>query len=321
MNKSLLIRRIREHCAPMKPVASGVEKRLTSLIDIRCVAFDFYGTMFLSGTGNPGPEGESDVYAERALHALAGAGIKAGEKGEGSREKRKSADSAGSTPPESYPAGTGRRTIELIESGLEEFREKRRREGVVHPEPDIARIWKKVLEVLYEEGRIRTVPVADTARLFTLEFEFQVNEVWPAPELESVLAELRRDRELGIISNSQFYSPLTFEALTGKSPVEMGFAPSLILWSYQEGIKKPSLDFYRLFTRKLSEKNYEPGQVLYVGNDIRKDIAPARKLGMKTALYTGDLRSVRHEKGEADEEPYRADLVITDLTQLLSCLD
>lgn len=303
MNRSLLLSRIREHCSPMEPIDSGVKKRLKTLSDIRCVAFDFYGTMFLSGTGDLGMNGEGDRYARRARHALAGAGIEGGEKAE------------------RYPPGTGRRAIELFESELEEFREKRRREGIKHPEPDIARVWRKVLEVLHEEGRIRTAPEADTARLFTLEFEFQVNEVWPAPDLDAVLAELRGERELGIISNSQFYSPLTFEALTGKSPVQVGFAPSLILWSYQEGIKKPSLDFYRLFTRKLPEYNCEPGQVLYVGNDIQKDIAPARKLGMKTALYAGDRRSIRHEKGEAEKEPFRADLVITDLTQLLSCLN
>lgn len=302
MHSNLLVRRIRERCSPLSPLPSDTAERLRYLPDIRCVAFDFYGTMFLSGTGGLGVEGEPEDHAERARRALRSADIKPGT----SRD---------------YPGETGRRAIERFEERLSAFEESRRERGIRHPEPDIGELWHRVLRDLSGEGLLENSIGGEKARLFALEFELQVNEVWPAPGLEKVIGELRGSRDLGIISNSQFYTPLTFRALTGRSPEEMGFDPSLLIWSYKVGLKKPSLDFYRHFTRRLEKRDYEPRQVLYVGNDIRRDVAPARKLGMKTALYAGDRRSVRHDRGEPQREPFKADLILTALPQLLSCLD
>lgn len=302
MIRSLLVQRIRERCSPLSPLPAGQSKRLKSMPDIRCVAFDFYGTMFLSGTRDPEMEGEADDYAARVLHALRAADIKPG-------------------PSQTYPAGTGRKAIEQFEEQLSGFKEVRREEGIRHPEPDIGELWLRVLLELSGEGMIEGPIDGDTARLFALEYELQVNEVWPAPGLEEVIGGLGGNRDLGIISNAQFYTPLTFRALTGQNPEEMGFDPALLLWSYKEGVKKPSLAFYRRFTRQLKKREYGPGEVLYVGNDIRRDVAPARKLGMKTALYAGDRRSLRHEPGEPEREPFKADLIVTALPQLLSCLD
>ncbi|HLR24913.1 MAG TPA: HAD hydrolase-like protein, partial [Fodinibius sp.] len=64
----------------------------------------------------------------------------------------------------------------------------------------------------------------------------------------------------------------------------------------------------------------QPEEILYVGNDIRKDVQPAKTLGMRTALYVGDRRSLRHQTGELDTDDYRPDLIIDDLRQIEECL-
>jgi putative hydrolase of the HAD superfamily len=59
-------------------------------------------------------------------------------------------------------------------------------------------------------------------------------------------------------------------------------------------------------------------QVLFVGNDMKKDIQPARAVGWKTALFGGDRRSLRWHGYSSKEKENSPDLVITDLAQLKS---
>jgi len=56
--------------------------------------------------------------------------------------------------------------------------------------------------------------------------------------------------------------------------------------------------------------------VLYVGNDVRNDVAPARSCGCRTALFAGDRRSLRERSDEPDCAGVRADVTLTALEQL-----
>ena len=60
---------------------------------------------------------------------------------------------------------------------------------------------------------------------------------------------------------------------------------------------------------------------MYVGNDMLNDIASAAKVGLRTALFAGDARSLRWRKGDERVEGVVPDLVLTDLLQLVDCLD
>ena len=63
--------------------------------------------------------------------------------------------------------------------------------------------------------------------------------------------------------------------------------------------------------------NIPKDSVLYVGNDMLNDIFPAQKEGFKTGLFAGDVRSLRLRSDEPVCENLSADIVITDLVQLL----
>jgi len=56
---------------------------------------------------------------------------------------------------------------------------------------------------------------------------------------------------------------------------------SEIIISENENFRKPSLEFYELALKKL---NVNPEEVLYIGDSLKLDIIPARKLGFKTLL-------------------------------------
>ena len=65
----------------------------------------------------------------------------------------------------------------------------------------------------------------------------------------------------------------------------------------------------------------EPGQCLYVGNDMLNDVWTASQSGMRTCLFAGDLRSLRRREDDPRCMGLKADAVVTALDQLDGLLD
>ncbi|MCW9709096.1 HAD family hydrolase [Fodinibius salsisoli] len=299
MNRAQLLKRIRDLTHPLSPISINHPQKLQPLQDIQCVAFDFYGTMFISAVGDIGiDEDQQSKSADYFTASLKDCGLtilheQAGDRGQ-----------------------------TLFKDTITAHISSAQTDGVDHPEPDVRTVWFEVLQKMQKEQLIAGSVTQGLALRFGIEFEFRINDIWPVPDLKKLLKNLLDDGlQLGIISNSQFYTPIAFEAFLGVSPAEFGFNPDLLVWSYQTGLKKPSEEFYKVFDRAANKEGLQPEQILYVGNDIRKDIRPAKNLGMRTALYVGDQRSIRHETRELDESDFQPDLIIRDLHQILQCLD
>jgi len=60
--------------------------------------------------------------------------------------------------------------------------------------------------------------------------------------------------------------------------------------------------------------------VLHVGSRLRNDLAVAKRLGMKTALYAGDSSSFEASKDDIRDPELRPDRLLTELTQVLTVL-
>ncbi|MBW1837880.1 MAG: HAD family hydrolase [Deltaproteobacteria bacterium] len=173
---------------------------------------------------------------------------------------------------------------------------------------------------------------ADQVRAFALEFELIVNPVYPMPHLAALLSGCReRKLWMGMISNAQFYTPYLFQWFLDANHEALGFCTDLVFFSYQFGTDlvffsyqfgyaKPSPFLFNLAALKLKEKGIMEHAVLYVGNDMLNDIYPATVTGFKTALFAGDSRSLRLRKDEPKCKHLSADIVITDLIQLLDYL-
>jgi putative hydrolase of the HAD superfamily len=162
---------------------------------------------------------------------------------------------------------------------------------------------------------------ADLVQAFALEFELIVNPVFPMPHLAALLSGCRKRKLwMGIISNAQFYTPHLFQWFLDANYEALGFCTDLVFFSYQFGYAKPSSFLFNLATIKLKEKGIREHGVLYVGNDMLNDIYPAAITGFKTALFAGDKRSLRLRKDEPKCRHLSADIVITDLIQLLDHL-
>lgn len=286
-----LMERIRRSSRPLAPIPTGHPADTRPLSGIRAVLFDVYGTLLVSGSGDVGTAHE--VTRDEAL--------------------REALEAAGLLPRgRPLPHGAG-----LLERIILQHHERARREGVEYPEVDILEVWSDALAAL-------GLPPAPNAALrhLAVAYECATNPVWPMPGMTATLAWLAgRGLPLGIVSNAQFYTPLTLEALTGRGLQALGFDPGLCAWSWQLREAKPSPRLFRLVLRRLEKRNgIAPRAVLYVGNDLLKDILPAHRLGLKTVLFAGDRRSLRLRGDDPRVAGITPERTVTDLGQLRAIL-
>jgi putative hydrolase of the HAD superfamily len=267
---------------PLAPIPTGeTPTGLSNIRWVKAMIFDVYGTLVISGSGDMD---SLAVMSHRQKQALAG------------MLRRYGID------------GSPEKLVASLRTTLDKNHDRLRQEGIDFPEVDIVRVWETVL------GK------RDTAWLkaFALEYEMIVNPVYPMPGLEDLLSAGRRQGLLlGIISNAQFFTPPLLERLLGASLDRCGFDPQLIFFSYRVGSAKPSRFMFELAVEVLSHRGVPPASVLYVGNDMRNDILPAKAVGFQTALFAGDRRSLRRRADDVCCGHLVPDVIVTDLRQLI----
>lgn len=297
ISKSHFINRIKELSSPICPQKVGHKINLKSIDGIKCVAFDFYGTMFISSAGDIGIDENRDKKKPQFL-----------------------VEAMGACNLNILRKNVGVEGIKVFNEVVEKRKAEMKKQSIDFPEPDVRAVFYELLTKLKSNDSINGEITKDTAALCVVEFEFRSNAIWPMPGLLAHLKKLRQsDITLSIISNSQFYTPLAFKAITGVLLNDLGFSEDLQIWSYGHGVKKPSLSFYKLFVNALPKFKLKPEEVLYVGNDLFKDVIPAKKLGIKTALFVGDIHSIRHTKGDLVHKNL-PDIIIDELRQIEGCV-
>jgi putative hydrolase of the HAD superfamily len=247
---------------------------------IQCVLFDIYGTLFISGSGDISVAQKTSPAPRNLQRLLQKFNIR-------------------KTP--------GDLTEELLRA-IEEEHRRLRNDGIDYPEIKIDQIWKQILET----------DDFDSVRRFAIEYELVVNPVFPMPNLDKTLIACREQNlTMGLISNAQFFTPLLFEWFLHAKPEDLGFHSDLIFLSYQIGHAKPSPVPFEKAATVMNAMGLSTAACLYVGNDMLNDIYPAKQLGFQTALFAGDKRSLRLRTDDARCTNLSADLILTDLGQLI----
>jgi len=91
--------------------------------------------------------------------------------------------------------------------------------------------------------------------------------------------------------------------------------------SHREGVRKPSRSLFQASLTRLQEAhNAQPHEILYVSAQLRDDLAVARQLGMRTALYAVDRTDCPVEQADMQDAELRPDRLITDMTQVSQIL-
>jgi putative hydrolase of the HAD superfamily len=153
---------------------------------------------------------------------------------------------------------------------------------------------------------------AEEIERLAMEHEQAVNPVSAMAGAAETLRELSsRGLLLGLVSNAQFYTVPVLESCLADSLPNLGVTPELCVFSYLERRAKPDVHLFEVAHERLLERGIQPAEVLYVGNDVRNDIDPAKATGFRTAQFAGDEDSLRLRGRNL--ESCGADLVITDL--------
>ena len=275
---------ISQYITPVSPVPTTLRQSGNLKKKIKCMMFDIYGTLFISGSGDIGiakkksPEAYEESYELKELLI-----------------KFKIRE-------------TPKAVLNDLFAAIEKKHAQLRKQGVDFPEVEIDRIWMNILK---NNNRV-------TVRKFAAMFEMIVNPVYQMPNLKEMLSACKKSKVLlGIISNAQFYTPCLFEWLLNSNLEKLGFHPDLIVFSYRSGHAKPSPFMFQSAVEKLKRLNVSADSALYIGNDMLNDIYPAKKAGFNTALFAGDTRSLRLRKNVPECKTLSPDLIITDLIQLL----
>lgn len=268
---------------PLQTIPTGLSRRGRLAGRVESVLFDIYGTLFISGSGDIGM-----TTADKGTHPgldplLLKFGIK--------REVKT--------------------IIGDLDLAIRDRHRELRKSGIDFPEVQIDRIWMNVLGI--DDG--------DNVRDFAAAFERIVNPVYPMPHLKELLSACKdKKMPMGIISNAQFYTPDLFRRFLDAPPETLGFHPELIFYSYLLGFAKPSIQMFQRAADRLKAMDIPVQRVLYIGNDMLNDIYPAQEVGFRTGLFAGDKRSLRLRREDPKCRALEADIVVTDLIQLLGYL-
>lgn len=139
-----------------------------------------------------------------------------------------------------------------------------------------------------------------------LEEVFAHHEVGAISETHAnTLHNLKRTHPLGLISNVWSRSPI-FEAALKRAGVFQLF--DILIWSSAYGCIKPSR---RLFEQAIAHFDVPAEQMVYVGDNPKRDVAGAKGAGM-SAVW------IRHAEQQLASTAPMPDLIVTDLDELLT---
>jgi FMN phosphatase YigB (HAD superfamily) len=95
---------------------------------------------------------------------------------------------------------------------------------------------------------------------------------------------------------------------------------TLRILSSDKKARKPSDTLFKAAVQAVAAKGISPGEVLHVGSNLTRDIAPAKKHGFHTALFAGDRNSLSATPEQLKDPATRPDVLLTELPQILEVI-
>ena len=188
------------------------------------------------------------------------------------------------------------------------MKEQRVASGERHPEFDVVGIFREMI-TRHLTDVTRGLPAEKLAQLPQLLAETHRAasrlQLQLYPGVEHVIRQLHARYHLAIISDGQSVYAVPELNAVGLAGY---FDPIIISGNF--GYRKPD---ERLFTAALSAMKMAPSEVLYVGNDMYRDVYGAQKLGIKTVLF-------KSNQGNQEKEGVKPDYIIYSFPELLNAV-
>jgi hypothetical protein len=197
--------------------------------------------------------------------------------------------------------------------------------GEKHPEVQVERIWeglvKKLLQKDYKFDAGFYGALNELSRKIAYFFHASLQGTACYPSCaEALNAVHAAGLQQGLLGDGQCFTAVQLSRGLKQQDenidLDVLMPPALRYLSCDVRAKKPSERLFRHALQELAEKKIAPGEVLHVGSRLSNDLVPARRLGMKTALFASDKASLQATPEQLKEPASRPDVLLTELSQI-----
>lgn len=170
------------------------------------------------------------------------------------------------------------------------MKQQKEESGEEYPEIDVEAIWNTFLE---QEG-IKAAPAGrDLARILAQLYRgISRKRLQLCPDVKRVIDNLQPHHRMALISDAQPCYALPEIKAVGLD----GYFDPIIISAYYR-FRKPDS---RLFAKSLDILKLTPPEVVYVGNDMYRDIYGASRLGIKTIFVDSNQGAKSYENVTPD---------------------
>lgn len=290
---------------PPQPVRPGIRGYVVPLPEVRLISWSIYGTLLAIRGGELYYEDPQPFVMEVVLDKT----VQEFKMWEAMTRK---------------PERPGRQMARDYHAELEKLRSAPS-PGESHPEIRVEKIWEQIIRRLQQKEYAYDVdfygPVEDFAVKVAYFFHRSLQGTAAYPRAAEILMHLAETGyRQGVVDNGQVFTQLQLErALRRQAPtinIDRCIAPELRVLSYQVGARKPSTRPFEALLRRARQHGISPAQILHVGSSMERDIIPAKRLGMRAALFAGDTQSLQGKKKQLKDPATQPDLLITKLKQI-----
>jgi len=188
------------------------------------------------------------------------------------------------------------------------MKEQRAEHSELHPEFDAVALFRQIV-TRHATDFTRSLPAEKLVQLPILlaetyraasRFRLQLY-----PGVLDILRQLQPKYHLAAITDGQVAYALPELNAAGLSGI---FSPIIVSGSF--GYRKPD---ERLFSKVLAAMKMQATEVLFVGNDMYRDVFGAQKLGMKTVFF-------KSNQGTQEKAGVKPDYIIYNFSELLNAV-
>jgi FMN phosphatase YigB (HAD superfamily) len=201
--------------------------------------------------------------------------------------------------------------------------------GEKYPEVQSERIWDDIVKKLMLKEYAYDVGVygspADLVKKIAYFYHASIQGCGAyAGAADALRMTAEAGRVQGLLADGQaFTAAQLHKAMREQDPafdVAVYFPPDLRFLSAERKARKPSDTLFKAAVEALSARGIKPAEVLHVGSNVTRDIAPAKKHGMRTALFAGDRASLAATGEQLKDPANRPDVLLTELPQIADVL-
>lgn len=194
-----------------------------------------------------------------------------------------------------------------------------------YPEILSERIWEGIVKKLFQKDYKFDVSMYGALNEYAKKIAYFFHASLQGTGCYEHAAEAMRGvadagRVQGLLADGQCFTPTQLArglaSQTVLANLDVLVPADLRICSYQHRARKPSDLVFQAAVEAMGARGIEPHEILHVGSSLPRDVGPAKKWGMRTALFAGDRNSLVATPEQLKDAQYRPDALLTDLGQV-----